>query len=346
MGHSLLHPMSPEEIEAEATRQVMAQFAPLFQSLNREFRQGRRAITGSTRGAQRRARSMIRPTQAFFGELVREQAATEDALANYVSGMGDGGLTAALQAIGAPQGTMASVAGGARQSARGAAAASLGTGAGDVGAMRQIAGAEVGLARRMPGIAGLAGQDAIAKLTQAIADQRADLRGQIPGAVSDAVSGLRGQNIDLALANRARRDEMRGAQAGGLEPSQIAGARSDAIGSILALGQSLVNEEPIVIGKRNGKTVYAKQGGGRTFNVNEADTTSKPIDYQDAYQRAYALVAGNLRALGFGETEIRATVSDALAAMGFGGRFVDTTAYGTTPAMQQYSRVEELRARR
>jgi hypothetical protein len=212
--------------------------------------------------------------------------------------------------------------------------------------------AEVGLMSRMPGVHGLAGQQAIAALTKDIADQRQDIRGQIPGAISDTVSQLRNQAIDLALANRARRDDRRAAaadaSAGGFDQGQMIGYRGDAISAIQSLGDSLYTERPIVIERKGGKAIYAKEGGGRTFNPNEAAVQQSALPYSEAYQRAYALVAGQLRAAGFSEPEIASTVQEALAAMGFsgGGRGGDYTSFALTPGLQSMSRVEEIRAGR
>lgn len=181
--------------EAEMQARVKAQFDPLLARITGAFNarasQGSEAIRGITDALAQSLRGYQGSAQQIYSGAEQSQAASDSALAAMLSGQGGqlasqlGERLASINAPAATQGVQQAV----TQAGAGAAGALYGKGSASLADLISRGAGAQEYAAKLPGIAGLAGQQQLAgfqtQLTGQEAEQIGQLRSQIPGVLAD-----------------------------------------------------------------------------------------------------------------------------------------------------------------
>lgn len=296
MPNNWLVPLTPSEIAQQAEDYTSAQIDPLLDAIMRQQRRGNRAIRRYSNQAARRLRPLARQTRRDYRLAAAQDAAISDVLGRVIEGgSGAGSLADALRGV-AGQGGRAA---GARAFAQGAGGAAVGMGASALEQLVSQGASETAYARKLPGIAKLAGAEAMGQLNTAAMSEAERIRASAPGIYQDILQRLRSEQIGIASDNRARRDEKANAAGGGLTPEGMQSAKEQAFGAAVGVAQDLFQQEVTTTDKFGKETTKIVQ-----------------VPYEEALRRVTAIVQSTLGGL-YPPAQIRALAAQALAAAGY-----------------------------
>lgn len=299
-----LDPKSPAEVNAMVNAFVSSQLDPLLAQLFRTERRGARSIRVGGRALRRRLRPLAGQTRADYGRAAAQEARISDAIAAANRG---GGQAASLEAAlsGIDPATAAHYAGQVRTAGRGRGAAAATFGGNALEQLLSGGAAETAYARKLPGIAGFATQQGIGALHEAAMGARGEIMARAPGLAAEERARLRSEQIGLAQSNRAFAEE-EAAERGKptFTPKERAEGMEDAIAAGAELAEDLKGQTTESVNPVTGK---------------KTERSAAP-DYADVARRVRALIAGQLRSMGYSAGEINQAVSRALAVAGYSRR--------------------------
>lgn len=192
-------PLTDAQIQTNAQGQLSPLIQQLTDSLNRQAQSGTAAIGGYTSDLAKALGGYQQNAQNIYSGAQQSQAASDNALTAKLAG--EGGqqaqdLGARLASINAPGATNAAV-GAATQNAIGSGNALYATGSASLANLIASGAAEQSYAGKLPGLAGLAGEQQLGGLQHSIASSLADKTAGIEAQAPGIVSGLQTQRSDL-----------------------------------------------------------------------------------------------------------------------------------------------------
>lgn len=162
--------VNPAMLQQVAQGEIASSISPLLQGLQAEGVAGDQAITGYTKQLAGNLAGITPQIQGAYSQAEQQQSALDTAIAAELQGNG-GQQAAALQASLANAGQSTAPAAAAAQSAQGIAGAQYATGSASLAQLLAQGAANTAYGAKMPGIAALAGEQAIGSLQQSLASQ-------------------------------------------------------------------------------------------------------------------------------------------------------------------------------
>lgn len=246
-------PLNDRQIRSRAAADVSSQVDPLVaditRSINTRTKAGVSSITANTNALARSLGALEPAVQRVYGGAQQEQAATENALAQRLSGAGtelSGELSGKLAAINAPGAPAAQVADVGQAGSN----ALFGRGAASLGQLIASGAAERSHAAKQPGIARLSGQQAVRTLqsesSRELADQVGEVRSRVPGLIRDLIGSYRDAELDKGIARAGFAKDRQAAQ---LERQDIASQERVARAEIQAKRQERLEDYEFELAK-------------------------------------------------------------------------------------------------
>jgi hypothetical protein len=249
-----LAPIAEPVLREQTSSAVHAQIDPILKDIMAGTDRAAAGVESLTNTHAARLAPFEGAAKERYGRAAEGTAAVADALAGRLEGRGAeeaGGLKAKLAAIGAPDRLTQEVAGGAQQFAHGAANAGFGV---DSAALDEIIGhgaTAEDFAGSLPGIARIAGVRAIGDVRREGQKQLGDVRGKIPGLVSELMDSARNREVNKGIAKlglqestaKLAADQQAGAAQAASEAAKEADRSAQAWARIQQAGQRLVLQD-------------------------------------------------------------------------------------------------------
>lgn len=205
-----LRPLTPAQIQAQASTAVRSQVDPLIgqitQAIQARSKAGSNAIGAYTGQLQSALAPMAGQTQAAYTGAGTALAGMSQALADRLAAAGQG-LTAQTSGALTAAGQDTAPADRATAFGNGAAAASQAGGNADAAALQTQGLAATDYARALPGIAGLGGIQQAGNLQSQLgadlATQTGQVTAQVPGLIQSVLSSIRGNETSKANARQS-----------------------------------------------------------------------------------------------------------------------------------------------
>lgn len=198
--------LTDQQLRERARSQTQSALGPLVDSIRQAIearsRSGQAAISGLTRELGGLWAGVAPAAGQIYERAQGQQRQVNTDLANRLGSFGQGlqgEITGKLQAQGAPQGVVGEIAGGAGTTAQGVANANFAKGSAGLEALLAQGAAEQAYGAKLPGIAGLTGQQHGRQLEAQLSQSLADQLGQIGARGAGDESSLYTHLLDLEL---------------------------------------------------------------------------------------------------------------------------------------------------